>query len=197
LKVEPERFFVTSDTHYAHVNICRGESEWPKDECRTFESVEEMNDALVDGINSTVPEDAVLFHLGDWSMGGAARIAEFRRRLNVREIHLVLGNHDPNLKKSQDHHRHFTSVSEYLEVCVGKQELVLFHYACRVWNASHKGSWLLHGHSHGALPPLGLSMDVGVDTNPWRPYSFAEVAAYMAARQPHDAGHHRVGGRSL
>ena len=33
------------------------------------------------------------------------------------------------------------------------QLVVLCHYAMRVWDRSHYGSWHLYGHSHGNLPP--------------------------------------------
>jgi len=43
------------------------------------------------------------------------------------------------------------------------QLIVLCHYSLRVWDRSHYGSWHLYGHSHGNLPPLENSLDVGVD----------------------------------
>lgn len=189
LKVDGSRAFFTSDTHYAHANICRATSKWPPDETRWFESLEAMNAALVDGINRTVPYDAVLFHLGDWSFAGQDKIGEFRNRLAVREIHLILGNHDHHLTKGRELH-HFTSVSPYREIMVDGQEIVLFHYGMRVWNASHKGSWLLYGHSHGSLPPHGRSMDVGVDTNVYQPYSFNDVRRILAHREMPIVDHH-------
>lgn len=189
LKLEGSRVWFTSDTHYSHANICRATSKWPADETRPFESMEAMNQALVDGINQTVPADGVLFHLGDWSFAGQEKIAEFRRRLRVQEIHLILGNHDHHLVKGREH-QHFASVSWYREIEVDGQPIALFHYGCRVWNASHKGSWLLYGHSHGSLPPHGRSMDVGVDTNPYRPYSFADVSLLLADREMPIVDHH-------
>lgn len=189
LKVDGSRAFFTSDTHYSHANICRATSKWPADETRGFDSLEAMNQALVDGINATVPADGVLFHLGDWSFAGQDKIAEFRRRLKVQTIHFVLGNHDHHLAKGRESH-HFASVSPYLEISVDGQEIVLFHYGCRVWNASHKGSWLLYGHSHGSLPPHGRSMDVGVDTNVYRPYSFDDVRRILAHREMPIVDHH-------
>jgi calcineurin-like phosphoesterase family protein len=191
-KIPADRFFVTADTHYSHLNMCRGTSEWPPEETRDFDTIDQMNEALIDNINAVVPWDGVLFHLGDWSFNGKDKIGEFRRRLNVQMIHLVLGNHDHHLKKSTDQWHHFTSVNRYLEVAVEGQEIVLFHYGMRVWNASHKGSWLLYGHSHGSLPPQGLSMDVGVDTHNYRPYSFVELKAEMATRKVAITDHHGV-----
>lgn len=184
-----ERVWFTSDTHYSHANICRATSKWPADETRAFDSIESMNNALVDGINSCVPVDGVLFHLGDWSFAGQDKIAEFRRRLNVQTIHLILGNHDHHLAKGRELDQ-FSSVAPYREIEVDGQEIVLFHYGCRVWNASHKGSWLLYGHSHGSLPPHGRSMDVGVDTNVYRPYSFADVRSILAHREMPIVDHH-------
>jgi calcineurin-like phosphoesterase family protein len=66
-----QRLFFTSDTHYNHTNICRGISNWDgRRGTRDFNSLDEMNASIIDGINSTVGEDDVLVHLGDWSFGG-------------------------------------------------------------------------------------------------------------------------------
>ena len=50
----------------------------------------------------------------------------------------------------------------------------------RVWDRSHYGSWHLFGHSHGALPGYGLSLDVGVDCTGFKPISLEQVAEKMA-----------------
>jgi calcineurin-like phosphoesterase family protein len=64
---------------------------------------------------------------------------------------------------------------------VGKQGIVLCHYAMRVWLHHGRGTWQLYGHSHGNLPdePLALSMDVGVDTHDFRPLHIEEIQAIM------------------
>ena len=59
------------------------------------------------------------------------------------------------------------------------QVLVLCHYAMRVWDRSHYGSWQLYGHSHGNLPPLPNSLDVGVDNCDYAPISLAQVSSQM------------------
>jgi calcineurin-like phosphoesterase family protein len=70
------------------------------------------------------------------------------------------------------------------EIHVGKQGIVLCHYAMRVWPHHGRGAWQLYGHSHNNLPdePLALSMDVGVDTHDFRPWHFDEVQAVMQAK---------------
>ena len=102
------KVFFTSDTHYGHKNICRGVSEWDAsrgwdslDRRRDFDTLEEMNDAIVNNINAVVGKDDTLVHLGDWSFGGYENIAKFRQRLNVRNIVLVYGNHDHHIKRNK------------------------------------------------------------------------------------------------
>ena len=43
-------------THYNHKNICKGTTEWGDAElsCRDFQTIEEMNDAIVNSINKYV-----------------------------------------------------------------------------------------------------------------------------------------------
>lgn len=99
--------FFTSDSHSFHANICSGTSNWSSENSsnpngtRDFMTIEEMNNAIIDAINSRVGEDDVLYHLGDWSFGGWRNIYEFRKRIKCKTIHLILGNHDDHIWKDK------------------------------------------------------------------------------------------------
>jgi calcineurin-like phosphoesterase family protein len=166
--------FFTSDSHYGHKNIVKSLSDWTDTSgCREFESITAMNDALVEGINSVVQPDDVLYHLGDFNFGGIKNLREFRKRIFCENIHLILGNHDfnhgqidyrPFIGTDSFYDQCFLSIQPYKEIVIQGQEIILSHYAFRVWNRQSKGSWNLYGHSHGMLPSLAnKSMDVGVD----------------------------------
>ena len=88
----------TSDTHYGHKNICRGVSDWNNLEgTRDFQTISEMNDKIVENINSVVERDDILYHLGDWSFGGPINICKFRERINCENLYIVPGNHDHHI----------------------------------------------------------------------------------------------------
>jgi calcineurin-like phosphoesterase family protein len=118
------KVFFVSDTHYSHKNICRGVTDWrtqdgevPVHSTRDFNTIELMNNALVDNINSVVGQDDTLIHLGDFSFGGFENIGNFLDRLVCKNIHLVLGNHDTHIKYDRDGIQdRFLSVQQYLEV---------------------------------------------------------------------------------
>ncbi|MCB0745233.1 MAG: hypothetical protein KDC67_15095, partial [Ignavibacteriae bacterium] len=84
------------------------------------------------------------------------------------------------------------------EISVNGQFICLYHYGCRVWNKSHHGSWHLYGHSHGSLPPMGKSVDVGVDAPyitgqaEYRPFSFEEIEKKKKNRGSHEVDHHKT-----
>lgn len=173
--------FFTSDQHYYHKNICRFAN-------RPYESVEEMNENMIRNHNRVVQPTDTVWCLGDFAFADSSKIKTILHRLNGN-IHLILGNHDKqisNTRKSFIGENLFTSIQDYKELNIYKQPIILFHYGMRVWNKSHHGSWLLYGHSHGTLPPLGKSVDVGVDckeiSDEYRPYSFEEIRAYMNSR---------------
>ena len=185
-----QKLFFTSDTHYNHSNICSATTSWAKGEgaTRKFDSLEKMNDTLVNNINEVVGENDILFHLGDWSFGGFDKIPEFRNRIICKNVHLLLGNHDHHIEKNkEDIRRLFSSVNQYLELQVkynmntpiqGVVNLVLMHYPIASWNNMNKGWIHLHGHVH--LPSdkriaQGRAMDVGVDGNNLKPVSLKEV----------------------
>ena len=180
----------TADTHYGHKNIVRGVSSWGnKSGCRDFATIEEMNDAMVSNINNCVKEDDVLYHVGDLVMGLFENVSEFRARLRCKNIHLVLGNHDHNIRKDRDGVQQlFSTVEQQSMISVKNEQIVLCHYPLHVWQNHHRGTWHLHGHTHGKLnDPIFYKrkvMDVGIDTHPnFRPYSFEEVKGILDARE--------------
>ena len=221
LKSSEVNIFFTSDTHAYHKNIVKGVSDWTESSrCRDFNTIEEMTFKLIENINEIVKEDDILFHLGDWSFGGIESIWKFRKQINCKNIHLILGNHDqhiennkvlPNVISSEPYNsnfidgfnedseypiyveaqRLFKTVSHYKEIHIDGVRLILSHYAMRVWNKSHHNSIHLYGHSHGTLEDnYGLSMDVGVDTNDLKPYSYSEILDIMKIKKSLIIDHH-------
>lgn len=92
-----------ADTHYWHNNIVKGITKWnnPDENCRNFNSVQEMSRHLIEQINKYVNENDILFFLGDWSFGGINNIWNFRKQLNVEIIHFILGNHDHHIENNK------------------------------------------------------------------------------------------------
>jgi calcineurin-like phosphoesterase family protein len=190
IKLEPtQRLYFTSDTHYNHTNICRGVTRWTdaEDITRDFKTLDQMNDRIVAGINAEVGQDDILFHLGDWSFGGFEMIEQFRNRINCKNIHLILGNHDHHIERDREGIRGlFISVNQYLELEVNKQHnFVLMHYPIMSWNKMNDGVIHLHGHVH--LPSdrrigKGKMMDVGMDGNGMDPISLSKVLTLMNNR---------------
>lgn len=83
--------FFTADTHFGHVNM----TEEGKDLCkRGFKTVDEMNKALLEGINSTVSSEERLVILGDVVMGKLESNIHLLSGIRAAEIVLIPGNHD-------------------------------------------------------------------------------------------------------
>lgn len=189
------KIWFTSDSHYGHKNIVRGTTEWTIDQrqlasgnvlgVRDFDTVEEMNQRLIDNFNSLIPEDGILFHLGDWSFGGEQNIPKFRNELKVKEIHLITGNHDCFEERGNWDHI-FTTRQKYLELEVGKMVFCLFHFPIASWNGIRKGWFHLHGHQHWQGDNRfgnGRMMDVGVDGNDLKPYKLTDIFDLLKDRR--------------
>jgi len=193
-----QRLFFTSDTHYAHSNICSATTKWEGalNLTREFNSLDHMNATLVNNINNMVGEDDILIHLGDWSFGGFEKVQEFRSRILCKNIHLILGNHDHHIERNKEGVQDlFSSVQNYLRLEVRrpinkatteKFIFVCMHYPIASWHDMNQGVIHLHGHVH--LPPHlriaeGKAMDVGVDGNGLEPISLDEVLSIMKDRE--------------
>jgi calcineurin-like phosphoesterase family protein len=165
----------TADFHLGHRNIIRY--------CqRPFQTVAEMDEAILDRLNASAKERDVLYYLGDFCLASGKRAAEYRRRIRCQNIYFVEGNHDAGARKILSE---FRWCKQLAEIQIGKQAIVLCHYARRVWRHWSRGAWHLYGHSHGKLDPgpASLSMDVGVDTHDFRPWHFDEIKARMEEKR--------------
>lgn len=159
----------TADTHFGHCNIlqyCQ----------RPFRDHDHMTEAIVERFNAVLRPGDVLWHLGDIKHSSATFAATLGR-LNTKEIHLVLGNHDK--RKECEQWGGFRSIQDLRGVTVGQQRFLLCHYALRTWPGRSRSVINLYGHSHGTLPGVGRQMDVGVDTNDFYPYEASEIVRRM------------------
>lgn len=172
--------YFTSDNHFGHTSIIKFCN-------RPYKDVEEMNEAMIKNWNSVVTPKDQVWHIGDFSFADEKTTANIARRLNGHKF-LVAGNHDNIRVLAPLFEQHYL----YHEIKHEKQLIVLCHYAFRIWNKSHYGSWNLYGHSHGTLPEPDdlLSMDVGVDSNNYTPISFEQVKQRMATKTFVPIDHH-------
>ena len=162
--------FFTADQHFGHRNVIRHAN-------RPFDSLEEMDEALIERWNSVVgPKDAV-YVLGDLTWH---RPYQYTQRLNGKK-ELIAGNHD---RLGKQHVAGFTKVHQLYERKIDGQWVVMCHYRLMTWNRSSHGSWHFHGHSHGTLEesPNVFATDVGVDVWDFFPVPWEDLEEKMGQR---------------
>jgi calcineurin-like phosphoesterase family protein len=175
--------FLWADTHFFHAGIMRHCAD-----TRPYQSVEEMNEALILRWNTTVRDKDTIYLLGDF--GFTKRVGEVFDRLRGHK-HLVTGNHDeqnPAVLKLP-----WESINDIVTLREEGVRAVACHYPMESWKSAHKGYLMLHGHSHGNLARrLPRRFDVGVDVEPY-PVSLQALAATAAAEPFSPTDHHGKG----
>lgn len=172
-------WYFTADLHLDHDNIIK--------HChRTFKNVQEMNEHLIEQYAKTVKNGDNVVIAGDLTMYHKRDFVEWKwiSRMPGNKIFLT-GNHDYWMQKK----RHL--YHKKLNLSMGEsQYLAISHYPMRSWKNSVHGSWNLHGHSHGMLPPFQNQLDIGVDNakkllGEYRPFNFDEVKHFIENNPAH------------
>jgi calcineurin-like phosphoesterase family protein len=224
------KVFITSDSHLGHSNIlkyCARDSflaDYDKEELNrqggkwhdgdwkgprsskwriSQESVEEMDDAIINNINKMVGKNDTLYHLGDFCFAAKHNYykvaANYRRRINCDKIVLIWGNHDHRVISDL-----FSSCHDLYDVTINNKRVILCHYAMATFNGSHRGTLHCYGHSHSNLEswmdkvmPGRRSMDVGIDNayklvGEYRPFAFEEIEKILGNKPGFSSDHHGI-----
>ena len=137
--------FFTSDLHFGHENVIRFDK-------RPWNTVEEMNQGLMERWNRKVQKGDLVYVLGDlfWK-GDSKMVLEYLNNLNG-QIYMIKGNHDRWLHNAGVKNR-LAGVKDYLDTDVPlkdgmKRRVILSHYFIPFYNGHLYNAIMLHGHSH-------------------------------------------------
>ena len=167
--------YFTSDQHFGHFNIIRL--------CgRPFETVEEMDEALLSKWNGKVKADDTVYILGDLFFR-AAKVEPILKALNGHK-HLIVGNHDHTWMKRVEASDYFASVQTLKEVEADGRVLTLCHYPMLSYPQARRG-YMVYGHIHNNVRddywPLiarrSRMLNAGADVNNFEPVTFGEMVA--------------------
>lgn len=175
--------FYTSDLHFGHGNIIDYSD-------RPFDSIEEMNEAMIERWNNTMTEADEVYVIGDVALGKRVETVPLAGRLNGKKK-LVPGNHDTcwgghrRVRQSD-----IDLYAEHFEILPSEVDHVLPESGIPVKlchfpyeGDSHDedrftmhrpvdtGGWLLHGHVHEKWQVLKRQINVGVDVHDFYPVS--------------------------
>lgn len=164
--------FFTSDQHFGHKAITHMDN-------RPFEGWQEHDQGLIDAWNSVVTNNDVVYQLGDFSYKCSSKYAlEIAMKLHGKRIYFLKGNHDGNRQEfiSACDDR-FVCLGRYHELSIDGRNVVLCHFPIESWSAMHRGTWHIHGHTHGKSRRIASRLDVSVTGPHIRPWSLEEVIA--------------------
>lgn len=167
--------WLTGDDHFNHMNKFGGIIKYCN---RPFDNIKQHNECLMDNWNDRVGLGDTVIIDGDFSFASVRKTKEILKRLNGKKI-MVLGDHDKQMWQCKEF---FEEITQRKFITVNNQLIVINHWASRVWKASHYNSFHAYAHSHGKLPPIGKSWDVGVDNNNFYPLNIDEFFSIMDNR---------------
>lgn len=141
------RYYI-ADCHFFHavLNVAMDK--------RGFDTVEEMNEVMIERWNQKVRKNDEVVILGDFSWGKGEETNEVLRRLNGK-LFLIQGNHDRFLKDKSFNLDRFEWVKQYAELSDEGRKVILSHYPMPFYNYQYRlddqgkpKSYMLYGHVH-------------------------------------------------
>ena len=174
--------YFSSDTHFGHDRLfVFGE--------RGFETIQEMNEAIVRNFNSVVDDDDDLYLLGDCVLGDLETGLAMLRQLKGR-IHIILGNHDTDRRVAA-----YEQMENVVEVVLAKKikykkyHFYLSHYPTLTGNLEAESlrqvAINLFGHTHqktNFYNDIPYMYHVGVDSHNCMPVLLDDIIEECKAK---------------
>lgn len=175
------KIYLTSDWHFNHKNVLK----FCERTRGHFNSVEEMNQAIIDSVNKTCTEEDTLYNLGDLGIGKPKEIFSLLEQIKPRII-IVGGNHDSQSKLFRyiDNHNHSTlqGIWKYMIEPVGdrlkynKKVYYLTHFPLGL-GEQRKVLRNFCGHIHDETCKDSNVLNVGIDSPEIYPSKFIKEFA--------------------
>lgn len=158
--------FFISDTHFGHKNIIKFTDDDGKI-IRPFDTVDDMNEHMIECWNKTVSHSDKVIHCGDVAFGQQA-LALCRRLNGIK--YLVLGNHDS------------MAMNEYAKIFVkifgvkyiGRDDAICTHIPVSESNF-RRFKLNIHGHMHHHKMADNRYVNVSVEQINYTPISLDEI----------------------
>jgi calcineurin-like phosphoesterase family protein len=147
--------WVISDTHFNHRNVLTFKGDDGLPIRPGFNSVEEMDEHMIECWNSVVKDGDIVYHLGDVYFG---ELGQLLNRCRGRK-RLILGNHDDG--KDQHLQRSFGKIMMWR--MFPEFGLLLTHVPIHPDSLSFKAQRNVHGHLHQRLVPDERYVNVSVE----------------------------------
>lgn len=164
--------YYTADLHLGHANVIRHDG-------RPYDSLEEMDETLIENWNSRVRKNDEVFVVGDFCFRGDSKL--YLKRLNGIK-HLIIGNHDTALLKDKQALAYFATVDQIRDIRDYGKHIVLCHYPIAEWNGYYHGSYLVYGHIHNNknkayefMKNEERALNAGCMINQYTPVTFEEL----------------------
>ena len=159
--------YFTSDTHFNQQRTLELSR-------RPFDSVEHMNNILVQNWNNIVKPEDTVYHLGDFGD------ITYRDYLNGRII-LLIGNYELKDYAHSELNEYFDIIEDPTEATIRGHEFYLVHEPAN----QHPYKFNLFGHIHKLQMVKRNGLNVGVDCHNFKPISLEEVLWYKNAIENH------------
>lgn len=167
--------YYIADTHFGHYNIIRLCN-------RPFQTVEEMNETLINNWNKTVSNEDTVYIVGDFAFLDVDKSLEILYRLNGKKI-LIEGNHDIKNLKNPKFRNAFDEVHQLITIVDNNTMVSLCHYPIVEWNGYFRNSYHIFGHIHNTTKNKSYeivrneprALNCGADVTDFRPMTLKEL----------------------
>ncbi|MCX4313654.1 MAG: metallophosphoesterase family protein [Clostridia bacterium] len=183
--------YFISDTHFGHKNCISLNS-------RPFDSLENMDNTMIERWNDRVKGGDTVYILGDL-IHKSSEPEKYLKKLKGNKI-LIVGNHDEHWLRSLGfvertkygaqyggYHKYFAYITEFTELSLHGTTVTMCHFPLVEWRASRKyGSkklgFLIHGHIHNNRSEKYMSvftaphaLNASADINGLMPVTYDEL----------------------
>lgn len=137
------KIWFTSDLHFSHDR----DFVWQE---RGFNSIQEMNEKIIENFNSVIEPDDILYILGDCMLNDNEAGEKYLSQINGKKI-FIRGNHDTDTRVEEIYKKYTDEEIKWADMIkYKKKSIYLSHYPTIVTNAGEWHNLVLnfYGHTH-------------------------------------------------